>query len=668
MPGDTYAAGLALVLLVVLAALLPSRFLPAGMMRSRHIAFAGMLAGAVLGLATYALLGRYVASAHLFFVPFIVVTGLLANLRFALLAALASGVAYLTLAHVLERNVPITGGLLNIGVFMLSASVAGLLAEELRSHHARERREQRRAAAVGHRLAAVVDAVEEAIVFSDRDGMVQMMNPRAVELFDLDADAHLGDPEADLMREIALQLDDPEDYIERLQEVRGHPDQESRWRVEQIMPARRMLDVLSRPALDDKGKRVGRVEVFVDVSEEVRRAAEVERLYREARTTAESYQRALLPPAIPALPRVSLVAHYIPAAGRRAVCGDFYDFLTLSDGRVAVLLGDPCGIGPAAVSDGALARYTVGSILRTEVDPGRLLQRAQAVIRDRLSSDRFVRLLVAVLDPERAILEYASAGHVPPMLFRARDGEVEILTAEGLPIGVEDKATFEVGRRELQPGDMLFLYTDGVNEAARNGRPLGQGKLKDLVGDYGVGTPGELVQAVRRAVEAWVDGTLRDDMAMVGCQVVPDADVGEPVRELVLPNDPTRTREVRSFVADFLADLRAPMDATADILLAAGEAAGNAVKYGRRLEGRSEIRVRCRLDDLDVVITVADDGPGFVVEEVETHELPDPLSSGGRGLFLMRELMDDIDIDSSPSGTIVTMSRAVFEESPLRPA
>jgi anti-sigma regulatory factor (Ser/Thr protein kinase) len=211
---------------------------------------------------------------------------------------------------------------------------------------------------------------------------------------------------------------------------------------------------------------------------------------------------------------------------------------------------------------------------------------------------------------------------------------------------------------ELQPGDMLVLYTDGVTEAPRHGRPYGQGRLLDLVKAYGAGTPGEMSLAIRRSVDFWVgDGGLRDDIAILVCQVVPDAALYEPTRELVLPNETARLRQVRRFVSEFLSDLRAPVDVTSEVVLAVSEAAANACKYGRTPMGRSEIRVRCAVQGQDIAVTVADDGQGFDPESHGGNGLPDRFASGGRGLFLMRELMDDVRFECTDQGTAVTLTR-----------
>lgn len=622
----------------------------------------------VLSLATafafaaglFVLLRPDVPQAHVVFVPVIVVAGLLGGLPQALVAGGASSAGELLLGALSARAPSLLAWVVHGALFGLVAAIAGLLARELRSHYRGEQKEQRLATAVRHRLMAVLDAVDEAIVFSDRSNTVRVINRRAAELFDIEPDAYLGGPVVELLRTIARASEDPEGFMETFQQLRDDPELEIRTQVEQLLPARRQLRLYSAPARDDSGALVGRIDVYTDISEAVRRAAEIERAYEEARQTAESFQRGLLPTTVPRLPRTSLVAHYVPAAGRRAVCGDFYDFVPLPDGRVVLVVGDVCGIGPTAAHDAALARYTLRSLSDDEPDAGGLLQHLNQHLLRHLAPERFVRLIYAVLDPERAALEYANAGHVPPVLFRCRSGEVQWLEEGGIALGIEDDARFKVGRVQLEPGDTVLLFTDGLTEAPRMGQPFGRGRLVDLVRDYGVGTPGELVQALRRALEAWAGAELRDDLAMVACQVVPDTAAAEPERELVLPNEPARVAEIRAFVASFLSDLRAPVEDAAEFLLAVSEAAANAARHGRRPEGRSELRVRCSARGERVVVSVTDDGAGLDPARLQRTELPDRFASGGRGLFLMHSLSDDVDIDSSPAGTTVTLARALL--------
>ncbi|MDQ4095727.1 MAG: SpoIIE family protein phosphatase [Actinomycetota bacterium] len=626
----------------------------------KWIPVVGLVSMLVFASLTFGAFRFDVPSAQLVFVPVIAIMGLLTGIREGVAAAALALVAYVvtTLITGSAPNGPALA--VNAGIFLLSGAVSGVLAAEMRTHYRGEREEHRLATAVRHRLLAVLDAVDEAIVFRDRQGIARVINQRAGDLFQIRPDDYLGSPVVELLRTIAKATEDPEGFMEMFQELRDEPDKELRSTIEQIIPERREFRLYSAPTFDESGALVGRIDVYTDVTEAMRRAQEIKDLYEKARETAESYQRSLLPDVVPRLPRTGLVAHYVPAAGRRAVCGDFYDFISLRDGRIGFVLGDVVGIGPTAANDAALTRYTLRSFVSEETELAPLMERLNLHLNDHMSSERFVRLLFAALDPERARLEYVSAGHVPPIVYRAKTREVEWLQEGGMALGVERDASYKTGRIDFEPGDMLVLYTDGVTEAPRLGRPFGQGKFSDLVTDYGGGTPGELVQAIRRSVENWsANDELRDDLALIVCQVTPDEAITQPARELVLPNEPARMAEIRSFVASFLTDVRCPVEVSQDVLLAVGEAAANACRHGRRRAGRSELRMRCARSGGRVAVTIADDGPGFDLASVERRDLPDRFASGGRGLFLMKTLMDEVEVDSSDDGTTVTLTRSL---------
>jgi serine phosphatase RsbU (regulator of sigma subunit)/anti-sigma regulatory factor (Ser/Thr protein kinase) len=657
LPRGTYYLGLGLVVGLGLWLIAFFRIFLDKAPDRAWLRWTGVAVNLVFASIFYALLREHVPSAQLVFVPVILGTGLIADLWAALLSAGIATATYWGVAAA-DGNAPRPlAGIFTAGLFLLGGAVAGLLARELRTHYRGEQEEHRLATAVRHRLMAVVDAVDEGIVFADRQGIVRVVNERVGDIFEIDPEAFLGSPKVELLRTIAKKTEDPEGFMEIFQPTRDEVDIELRHEVEQIIPTRRQLQLYSGPTHDDAGGLVGRIDVYTDVTEARVRSAEAERLYEEARKTAEDYQRALLPDSTPALPRIGIVGHYLPAAGRRAVCGDFYDFVNLGDGRMAMVLGDVCGVGPTAAGDAALCRFTLRSFATDTSDAAALMDRMNAQVTGHMPAERFVRMFIGNLDPERAILEYANAGHVPPVIFRAATGEVEWLGEGGLALGIERESTYKVARVELEPGDMVVLYTDGVTEAPRNGRPFGQGKFLDLVRDYGMGTPGELVQAIRRSVDLWAsEGGLRDDIALLVFQVVPDALAGDVVRELVVPNEIGRVPDVRRFVGDFLADARASVEASSEILLAVGEAAANASRHGRNPTGRSEVRVRCALEGSTVSVVIADDGTGFDPEAVDARS-PDPFASGGRGLFLMRALMDEVEMHSSSSGTRIVMSR-----------
>lgn len=129
--------------------------------------------------------------------------------------------------------------------------------------------------------------------------------------------------------------------------------------------------------------------------------------------------------------------------------------------------------------------------------------------------------------------------------------------------------------------------------------------------------------------------------------------------EFVAQNEPACVPQLRRHVRDFLHGLRVDPSTTYDILLATDEAAANAVAHGQAPGGNGLVRLRCSTDGACVVVAISDEGAGFDPERVDMHNLPNWTSQGGRGLFLVKELMDEVHIDGSAGGTVIEMKRHV---------
>ncbi|HJR44537.1 MAG TPA: ATP-binding protein [Actinomycetota bacterium] len=129
--------------------------------------------------------------------------------------------------------------------------------------------------------------------------------------------------------------------------------------------------------------------------------------------------------------------------------------------------------------------------------------------------------------------------------------------------------------------------------------------------------------------------------------------------EFVAQNEPACVPQLRRHVRDFLHSLRVDPSTTYDILLATDEAAANAVAHGQAPGGNGLVRLRCSTDGACVVVAISDEGRGFDPTRVGIGSLPRWTSQGGRGLFLVQELMDEVHIDASKGGTVIEMKRHV---------
>jgi serine phosphatase RsbU (regulator of sigma subunit) len=205
---------------------------------------------------------------------------------------------------------------------------------------------------------------------------------------------------------------------------------------------------------------VRQVAAVAETSERLRRAEEDREREAQELSAARVIQQQLLPKELPSLPGWRLASYYQPA---RAVGGDFYDFLELPDGQLAIVTGDVTDKGIPA----ALVMTTTHSIFRGDapglVSPGAVLEQANNRLYPDIPAHMFVTCLYAVLDPVSGRLRYANAGHNLPYVATA-DGVTE-LRARGMPLGAMPGMTYEENEAYLAPGDSILLHSDGLVEA-----------------------------------------------------------------------------------------------------------------------------------------------------------------------------------------------------------
>jgi sigma-B regulation protein RsbU (phosphoserine phosphatase) len=190
-----------------------------------------------------------------------------------------------------------------------------------------------------------------------------------------------------------------------------------------------------------------------------RERAERERMQKEL-GEARRIQHALFPARSPLLPGTRVEGRCLPCL---EVGGDWYDYLPLPDGRLAVMLGDVSGKGLGAALLMSSTRTVLRLVAGSGLSPGEVLSRVNEILLTDLPAARFVTMVYAVVDPARRSVVLANAGHPHPLLAHA--GTVRpIVTEEGLPLGIRE-GTYSERVVALAPGDRLLLYSDGVTEA-----------------------------------------------------------------------------------------------------------------------------------------------------------------------------------------------------------
>jgi serine phosphatase RsbU (regulator of sigma subunit)/predicted ester cyclase len=210
---------------------------------------------------------------------------------------------------------------------------------------------------------------------------------------------------------------------------------------------------------------------------------ERERVEQELRV-ARSIQQASLPNEVPELEGWEISPYYQPA---REVGGDFYDFFGLDDGRLGIVVGDATSKGIPAALVMASARSMLRAIAQAlgSSSPGEVLARVNDSLVTDIPPNMFVTCFCTILEPESGGLTYANAGHDLPYL-RRRNGEAEELRARGMPLGLMPGMGFEEKEIELNAGEAVLFYSDGLVEAHDpQGKLFGFPRLRELVAEHG---------------------------------------------------------------------------------------------------------------------------------------------------------------------------------------
>jgi serine phosphatase RsbU (regulator of sigma subunit) len=234
-------------------------------------------------------------------------------------------------------------------------------------------------------------------------------------------------------------------------------------------------------------------------------------LVRDELEVARQLQRDLLPKVAPPIEGYTFAFSYRSA---NTVGGDYYDFLTLADGRVALVSADASGHGIASALLMAIANATLKLAVDTDPAPVNVARMMNKALVETGGPRAFLTLFYGLLEPSTGRLEYVCAGHPFPMLRRP-SGEVEKLGVGSFPVGLRPGRDFESSETSLDAGDRLLLYTDGIPEAVdEKGEAFGFERLEESLGKGG--TPREIHDRIlAELTEFEGEEKLRDDRSLV---------------------------------------------------------------------------------------------------------------------------------------------------------
>ncbi|HYR63638.1 MAG TPA: PAS domain S-box protein [Actinomycetota bacterium] len=487
------------------------------------------------------------------------------------------------------------------------------------------------------RYRALVEHAPEAIVVLDLEaGQFVDVNPQAERLFGMGRAELCGIGPS----EVSQSRDATAAWIQRALSGGTDPFE---WVLQDAKGRSVLCEVRFLP-LPASGRKLARGSL-IDITERRRvdeaaaAIAERERALRQTQKIAQTLQRSLLPELLPEIPGIGLAARYLPGSAGLEVGGDWYDVVPMPSGAVGLAIGDVVGRGlRAAVTMGQL-RTALRAYALEDSSPLRVLERIGGLATG-LPEAEMTTLVYAVYEPEAGMLRYLCAGHPPPLLIHPGGGTSFLEGGRVMPLGVP-AVTMSEGIVALEPGSVLVFYTDGLIE--RPGAKIDDGMrdLAEAAQSVSGATPDAMCEAIIAAM--YEDSAPRDDVALLVVACGPA--LADRFR-LSVTTDPHHLGPLRQALSRWLSHVGASPDERRDIILAVSEAVTNSMVHAYGYED-GMVDVEARGEGEGVTVTVRDTGNWRFRET----------SSGGRGLLLMRALVETCDVAAGPGGTEVRLHR-----------
>jgi len=378
-------------------------------------------------------------------------------------------------------------------------------------------------------------------------------------------------------------------------------------------------------------------------------AADAEAGNADGRGIVAELQEALLPTALPVLPRARIAARYLVAGQEQAAGGDWFDAIPLNGGAVALVVGDLVGHGLSASAAMGQLRAVLAELLAAEDDLGQVLRRTDAFAA-RMPSLRAATLVLVVLDPAAGTLRYTTCGHPPPLVIGV-DGKARYLEGTGTgPLGTGSPPV--LASSALAPGELVLLYSDGLVERPDRTIAEGMGELAVVAADAAANRalttlpdehaadPGTAERVCQLSVELLTRTGHTDDITALAAQWLAEP---VPALQLVLPSARSSLTTVRDAFADWLGRLDATAEDWEALHLAMVEVVTNAIEHAYPPEAPGIIELDATLgSDGSVMCLITDHG---------SWRPPDPADADrGHGLMVAGHVVDKLLVSHPAAG------------------
>ena len=388
--------------------------------------------------------------------------------------------------------------------------------------------------------------------------------------------------------------------------------------------------------------------------------AEKERIGAEL-NVATQIQADMLPRIFPPFPDRKEFDIYATMTPAKEVGGDFYDFFLIDDDHLGIVMADVSGKGVPAALFMVIAKTLIKNRAQMGGTPAEILRYVNDQLCEGNDAGLFVTVWLAILEISTGKGMAANAGHEHPAL-RRRDGTYELVKyRHSMAVATMEGISFREHEFRLQPGDSLFVYTDGVTEAMNAASELfGEERIVDALNREPAARPQKLLKNVKASIDSFVGGIEQfDDITMLSLYYGGPEAAGDDGSVLRVPAEDERLYEVLDFAADRLRAGGCPEGVIARIQVVVEELFVNISHYAYP-QGGGDAVIRVTTENGAAVLTLSDSGVPY-----DPLQKPDPditLSAderpiGGLGIYMVKQFMDVVRYEYRDGRNILTLRK-----------
>ena len=379
---------------------------------------------------------------------------------------------------------------------------------------------------------------------------------------------------------------------------------------------------------------------------------------------AKEIQKNMLPSIFPPFPEHKEIDIYASMSPAKEVGGDFYDMFLIDNNHLAICMADVSGKGVPASLFMMISKILIKNVSNIDKETDITLTRVNNMLCDGNKTGLFVTAWFGILNLTNGHLEFANAGHNPPLLYSAKTGKFEYLkTKPNMVLAGMENVNYRKNEIEIGPGDRIFLYTDGVTEATNIENKLyGEDRLHELLNSNLDLSVEETIKKVKNDIDNFVGNAEQfDDITMLELLYKGKNVKEDNIIQKKFKADTKELSTIQEFVEKELKKYNCNSKTIHQINLVIEEVFINIANYAYK-EKDGYCTLAIQPENGKVTFTFEDDGVSFNPLEKQDPDInlsADKRDIGGLGIFLTKKMMDEVKYKYENNKNILTLSKKI---------